>query len=196
MKTRAKKRKGLFGEDDTVSKMWIKTIPPTPFSKLRIVFFRSWLFDISHFPFISQAIAENNVFAYQRLQWSVYREEGNPAAMLQLSSSWAVSKYSLTPSHYSWSGRMKRKVTPTGTDTVSRFLQHQIGRLHGHMVLKEAIIFEQTKDFRKSVLKLIFKCKNHSLFFGNKSNIENTEQQPFCSLFWVDVFLNFAEPHG
>lgn len=41
MKTRARKRKGLFGEDDTVSKMWIKTIPPTPFSKLRIVFFRS-----------------------------------------------------------------------------------------------------------------------------------------------------------
>lgn len=31
---------GLFGEDDTVSKMWIKTIPPTPFSEGRIVFSR------------------------------------------------------------------------------------------------------------------------------------------------------------
>jgi len=50
---------------------------------------------------------------------------------------------------------MKRKVTPTGTDTVARFLQHEIQRLHGHMVLKEAITFKQSR-FRKYVLKFFF----------------------------------------
>lgn len=145
--------------------MWIKTIPPTPFSKLRIVFFRFWLFDILHFPFISQAIAENNVFAYQRLQWSVYREEGNPAAMLKLSSSWAVSKYSLTPSHYSWSCRMKREVTPAGPGAVSRSPRHQIRRLHGHMALKGGVNFEQSRKRWISESR----CQN-SFFLNGKKN--------------------------
>lgn len=40
-------------------------------------------------------------------------------------------------------------------------------------------LFLNRPEFRNSVLKLIFKCKNHSLYFGNKSNIGKTEPAAF-----------------